>query len=288
MDNDYMKENENHDSLRKWQKLDSDSQTATSAVNAADYATAISHEDEYIERQVTLWQQWHEFLKAARTDADLHDYSAEKHGIVVCGDGIRARDKMDEGAYHSLCSALDSNSKLEFHEIFKEELDRVEVVLDSDEGDMLAAARAITHVSPDSAARMEKLNYLSDILVSVIRNIYMTEANLGHSETILNALVAWPSLQCTLNAVCGETRGLTFFPGEEQLLSMTTQLKANDAGHDDRSYYKADAILRCLNKKTGSNMELLLLETSNAYNNASTKKINFDFHKGICMEALQC
>lgn len=32
---------------------------------------------------------------------------------------------------------------------------------------------------------------------------------------------------------------------------------------------------------TGSNMELLLLEISNAYNNASTKKINFDFHKGM-------
>lgn len=102
-----------------------------------------------------------------------------------------------------------------------------------------------------------------------IKNIYMTEADLCHSETMLNALVVWPSLQCTLNAVCGETRGLTFFPGEEQLLSMTTQLKNNDAGHDERSHYKADAILRCLNKKTGSNMELVLLETSNACNTAS-------------------
>ena len=109
----------------------------------------------------------------------------------------------------------------------------------------------------------------------------MTEAELSHSETMMNVLVCWPSLKCTLNAVTGDTRGLTFFPGEEQLVYMTTQLRNNDCGYDERSYYKGDAILRCLNKKTGGNMEIVLLETSNGYNNASDKKINFDFHKGM-------
>ncbi|KAI7852531.1 hypothetical protein BDC45DRAFT_537413 [Circinella umbellata] len=67
----------------------------------------------------------------------------------------------------------------------------------------------------------------------------MTEAKLNHSEAMMNILVTWPSLKCSLNAITGNTRGLTSFPSEEQLVSMTTQLKNNDTEYDERSYHKA-------------------------------------------------
>ena len=114
-----------------------------------------------------------------------------------------------------------------------------------------------------------------------IRDIYKAGADLIHSETMINELVTWPSLKFTLYAVTGNTRGLVFFPGEEQLLSMTKQLKNNNTRYDERSCYKGDSILRCLDKKTGGNMELVLLETSSSYDDTTEKKVNFDFHKGM-------
>ena len=119
------------------------------------------------------------------------------------------------------------------------------------------------------------------ITLSRIRDIYKAGANLSHSETMLNQLVTWPSLKFALYAITGNTRGLAFFPGEEQLLSMTKQLKNNNTQYDERSCYKGDAVLRCLDNKTGGNMELLLLETSNSYDDTTEKKVNFDFHKGM-------
>ncbi|KAI7858097.1 hypothetical protein BDC45DRAFT_434229 [Circinella umbellata] len=107
-----------------------------------------------------------------------------------------------------------------------------------------------------------------------IRDIYQAEADLSHSETMMNELITRPSLKFALCAISGDTRGLGFFPREEQLLSMTKQLKNNNTQYDERLCYKSDA-------KTGGNMELVLLETSNSYDDTTNKKVNFDFHKGM-------
>ncbi|KAG2228280.1 hypothetical protein INT45_011072 [Circinella minor] len=191
---------------------------------------------------------------------------------------------MNKKLYDDLCTALKSNiQRKEFSEIFDEELKQVDNVLNSSESNMLkAGSRNITRCSTIGTGRTDRLDFLSDILISVIRDIYQAGVDLSHSETIMNELVTWPSLKFALYAISGDTQRLTFFPGEEQLLSMTKQLKNNNTQYDERLCYKSDAVLRCLDKKTrGGNMELVLLETSNSYDDTTKKKVNFDFHKGM-------
>jgi hypothetical protein len=75
------------------------------------------------------------------------------------------------------------------------------------------------------------------------------------------------------------TSNCDFVPGEEQLHSMTCQLKAINAQKDDRNKDQADGVIRlhgCL-----IDSELLLLETSSEFGNTDNTKIYFDHHKGM-------
>ena len=40
--------------------------------------------------------------------------SAEKHGIIVCGEGIRPRNNMNVEAYKNLCKNMDVRKREEF------------------------------------------------------------------------------------------------------------------------------------------------------------------------------
>ena len=102
---------------------------------------------------------------------------------------------------------------------------------------------------------------------------------MSHSETTFNEAAVWPAIKFALYAMTKNNRRLKFFPGEDRLRSMSVQLEANRLGDDLRACYKADAILRC--PKLHNEMEILLLETSNAFNTADQPKISFDFHKGV-------
>lgn len=72
---------------------------------------------------------------------------------------------------------------------------------------------------------------------------------------------------------------LSFYPGEERLPAMQEQLSRNGAHYDDRCCYKADGVIRAESYEI--QLELLILETSNAYNAACERKQNFDFHKAM-------
>lgn len=67
-----------------------------------------------------------------------------------------------------------------------------------------------------------------------------------------------------------------FLPGEEELLSMTKQLKRMKVKADHRIIYKADGIVR-----TDNDLEVMLVETAGAFNKDNPVKTSFDNSKGM-------
>ncbi|KAF7727191.1 hypothetical protein EC973_007889 [Apophysomyces ossiformis] len=245
------------------------------------------HPEAIVTEIKTIWDQWRDFLEAARADEDIHQYSAEKHGIVICGNGIRPKGNMPQDAYAQTSQLLRTTKRREFHEIFSAELSAIDNVLDSasridghrhERDTMLQEARKLAVLQVEDS-RQSQIVFLTDLLVAIIRDIYTAKPNLGHSETKLNEALVWPAMRFALYAVTKKKRGLQFFPGEERLRSMSIQLKANGTYVDERSCYKADGVLRCT--EDNNELEVTLLETSNAYGQADPTKINFDFHKGM-------
>lgn len=57
--------------------------------------------------------------------------SSEKHGIVVCGNGIRPKGNMPQDAYTQISQLLATTKQREFHDIFPAEVSAVDNVLDS-------------------------------------------------------------------------------------------------------------------------------------------------------------
>ncbi|KAI8146796.1 hypothetical protein BJV82DRAFT_397951 [Fennellomyces sp. T-0311] len=142
---------------------------------------------------------------------------------------------------------------------------------------MLQKARELALAS--GSCRHSYITFLSDIFVNVIREIFISKTKLDHSEATFNEAAIWPVLKFALYSMTRNNRELKFYPGEDRLRSMSVQLEVNRLSADNRSCYKADAILRC--SEPHQEMEVLLLETSNAYNSADKPKISFDFHKGL-------
>lgn len=108
------------------------------------------------------------------------------------------------------------------------------------------------------------------------RDIYKAKADLTHSEIKLNTCVIWPAMKASINAI-DTNHHLHFYPGEERLISMERQLKA--AGHDEQVCYKADGIIKAMLER--SELEILILETSNALDATTPTKRAFDFHKAM-------
>ncbi|ORY97260.1 hypothetical protein BCR43DRAFT_234156 [Syncephalastrum racemosum] len=178
-------------------------------------------------------------------------------------------------AYVELCKVINTTKPRSFRETFGNELALVDTVLDAKSDDMLDSARRIA-CFPTESSRKDYSTFLSDMFVHIIKEIYIAKPDLAHSEAILNQAVVWPAIRATLHAINDTHDDLSFYPGEEQLQSMTTQRRVNDGQHDERSVYKADAIIR-----TSDGLEIALAETSNGYNEGTQSKVFFDFHKGI-------
>ncbi|KAI8384210.1 hypothetical protein BD560DRAFT_322234, partial [Blakeslea trispora] len=69
---------------------------------------------------------------------------------------------------------------------------------------------------------------------------------------------------------------LGFFDGEEELLSMTKQLRRKGTFVDNRYVYKADGVVRL---QESHDIEICVVEVSNEYLNQDNRKIYFDHHK---------
>lgn len=98
---------------------------------------------------------------------------------------------------------------------------------------------------------------------------------LTHSEACVNYDVALPCIKAASNSVKEHGYNMTTFPGEEELYSMTRQLQ-QQGQTDKRLKYNTDGVTR-FNKMD----EVLILETSSAYNKATCDKASFDHYKAM-------
>lgn len=100
-----------------------------------------------------------------------------------------------------------------------------------------------------------------------------------HSETICYNYIVQLNLQAVCDAIDRskfDWAKLGFFDGEEELLSMTEQLKNKGSFADHRFIYKADGVVRL---QEAHNWEICLVEVSGVYLNQDTRKIYYDHHK---------
>lgn len=106
--------------------------------------------------------------------------------------------------------------------------------------------------------------------------IYSRKANISHSEVMYNWALLWPCLELCADMV-SESQAVraVFFPGEGNC-AMTTQLRKLGA-FDGIKKYNADGVIRF---ESLSDAEVLLLETSGAYNEGSHRRRSATtFHK---------
>ncbi|KAI9270328.1 hypothetical protein BDA99DRAFT_534437 [Phascolomyces articulosus] len=201
---------------------------------------------------VTLWEKWISFLNTAAEDLELHEFSAERHGVTICGHGIRKRRKMDGQTYTKLCTKMCTQQK----------------------DDMNDAAKKIAFHNSSRSRQLifyQICLFLScvsrdpNISICSMRDLYRTNSDIRHSEAILQQPYS------------------NILPWRRATKSMTTQLKVNEQYYDERLRYKADGVLRCCHSEIGYGIELTLLETNRAYDNATT----IDLRVGIASSLQQ-
>ncbi|CEG74360.1 hypothetical protein RMATCC62417_09595 [Rhizopus microsporus] len=109
--------------------------------------------------------------------------------------------------------------------------------------------------------------------------IEVIKVPLNHSETIFNNYLVEPNLKAVCNAIDHskfDWAKIGFFDGEEELVSMTKQLKRKGSFVDHRYIYKADGVVRL---QEAHDIEICVVEVSGEYLKQETKKIYFDHHK---------
>lgn len=97
-----------------------------------------------------------------------------------------------------------------------------------------------------------------------------------NSELTYQVCAIWSFLQTSINALSINNYGCRSLPREEPLISMTKQLKYTGQHDDERNCYKADSVFPL---KDLFNLEILLLETSEAFASINKSKQSFDHHK---------
>ncbi|KAF7731636.1 hypothetical protein EC973_008805 [Apophysomyces ossiformis] len=115
------------------------------------------------EIEVTFWDTCRDLLQEAAEDDNISDYSPEKHGIIVCGEHIKAcTESIPNEIYQKIVEQIKGcKYGNTFADIFQEEKGYIERVLDAKADDTLKEARSI----PNETTNRKKTEFLSDMLL---------------------------------------------------------------------------------------------------------------------------
>ncbi|KAG1181988.1 hypothetical protein G6F36_009507 [Rhizopus arrhizus] len=120
----------------------------------------------------------------------------------------------------------------------------------------------------------DQVEFLLDMLDIFMKTAFpMDGQTLIHSEDCFKSDSLWPAQQAVAGYLRSKGHKAIFFSGEEELKSMTSELKT-DGQTDGRYKYYADGVLRV------NNLEALIMEASSAYDKAIDIKSSFDHYKG--------
>jgi hypothetical protein len=108
--------------------------------------------------------------------------------------------------------------------------------------------------------------------------VYQKMPSMTHSESVFNNSLVYPCMKATVFLLRNSLMAPHFFPGEEQLMAMTTQLTKMGTKVDHRKKYNADGVVRLIGL---FDLEVLVIETSGCFKNQNERKIAFDNSKGM-------
>jgi hypothetical protein len=116
-------------------------------------------------------------------------------------------------------------------------------------------------------------------IFSVMLNVNKKLPPMAYSEAVFNLNLLHPCLSAIATFLQNTSKLEPYFtPGEEPLQAMTEQLITIGANADNRKIYKADGVIRLHEL---FDLEILLLETSDCFQNKDERKISFDNVKGM-------
>ncbi|KAG0162916.1 hypothetical protein DFQ30_001019 [Apophysomyces sp. BC1015] len=221
-----------------------------------------------------IWSEWTKFLNDPTRIEHLQDLSPERHRVIWCGKSLKRRCCLPKALYDHLQEEFTVVSHA-LSLCLQEQTNRV---LDSNDlagmEDTVGEFRKLK-VLCNSEQMMSEYKLFSAMFEMMIE-LY-EEDNISRSEACYNGQVLHPCIRACCRMLRVRDRGVSFLPAEEELISMSKQLRKRGL-LDQRFKYNADGILRL---KSIANVEILLLETSSAYDSASNGKTSFDHFKGM-------
>lgn len=106
--------------------------------------------------------------------------------------------------------------------------------------------------------------------------IQQKKPSITYSEAAYNDCFVLGLVNVLLDEFDNHEMSPFFLPGEEELITKTTQIKTLKTKVDHRKVYKADGIVHDKN-----DLELLFLETAGAFKKNDVRKAVFDNGKGM-------
>ncbi|ORY97066.1 hypothetical protein BCR42DRAFT_430472 [Absidia repens] len=203
----------------------------------------------------------------------FHKHSPAKHGIIQCGFGISRRPNWPEDIYLRLLKS----HIMPRYPIPEECVKYINGVIDSKS--IYDYKKAISKKDPafEENTELDKAaDFIEDLFTSAY-HMYNVKQDVNHSESVFNYIFVYPFLRAVAAAINEDM--CDFVPGETYLKAMTKQLESVGKHLDDRFQYKADGVFRLFNDR--KQLEIMLLETSNAFECRDKGKISFDHHKGV-------
>ncbi|KAF7728416.1 hypothetical protein EC973_006094 [Apophysomyces ossiformis] len=152
-------------------------------------------------------------------------------------------------------------------------------VLDSCLADFKANTKLVSTDNVKDVA-FEQAEFLENLFMAAL-TLYQRKVSLDHSEAVFNTLLVYPFVSALTSCISEDKFGkfrCGFFPGEEDLLSMSKQMGAATMLRDDRHCYKPDSVVSLLELQ---NVEVLIVEVSGPYGSTGLTKLNFDRRKGM-------
>ncbi|KAG0831513.1 hypothetical protein G6F18_007647 [Rhizopus arrhizus] len=218
-----------------------------------------------------IWHEWQKFLNDPLRRNLYEPLSPEKNNVIWCGKFVARRSSLPEDLYARLQVEVESVPAVAINHDLHEIVDRV---LDADDLDQYEDVIEELRIQKNQLKENKlQIDFLTGILER-LKDIYEDdEDKIEHSEPCLNYDLALPCLKVSVQMIRKNGYKVTTFPGEEELEEMKKQQQIQGLT-DNRHKYKADGIVRY-----DSSNEILVMETSAAYNNTPSEKCSFDHYK---------
>ncbi|KAG1103979.1 hypothetical protein G6F42_017151 [Rhizopus arrhizus] len=213
------------------------------------------------DKKDSIWEEWKQFLDNQENMKCFMQLSPEMHKVIWCGKLVRRRNCLPPELYDKLNQEIPLVTMQDINPCLAE---MSNAVFDAESNtEMQSCIELLNCIVLDDPVFIAEKKLIVDICRTL--NDYIFD-NCG-----LECMMATTKYLRNVN------HDITFFPGEIELNSMTTQLKQKGM-NDGRYKYNADGTLMVNNF---SAIGILLTEVSSGYGSNEAGKISFDHYKAM-------